>query len=108
MSGYQIITDATTDLTEAWANQIGVEIIPMECQLEGVPYTFGPGGNITSEEFFAAMRKGKMGSTSQINPTVYEAYFTRCLEQGLDVLYICFSSGLSGTIPITDALTEHP
>ena len=68
MSGYQIITDATADLTEAWANQIGVEIIPMECQLGGVPYTFGPGGNITGEEFFAGMRGGKMGSTSQINP----------------------------------------
>lgn len=61
MSGYQIITDATADLTEAWANQIGVEIIPMECQLGGVPYTFGPGGNITGEEFFAGMRGGKMG-----------------------------------------------
>ena len=68
MSGYQIITDATADLTEAWASQIGVEIIPMECQLGGVPYTFGPGGNITGEEFFAGMRGGKMGSTSQINP----------------------------------------
>lgn len=98
MSGYQIITDATADLTEAWANQIGVEIIPMECQLGGTPYTFGPGGNITGEEFFAGMRAGKMGSTSQINPTVYEEHFTRCLDQGLDVLYICFSSGLSGTI----------
>ena len=87
MSGYQIITDATADLTEAWANQIGVEIIPMECQLGGVPYTFGPGGNITGEEFFAGMRGGKMGSTSQINPTVYEEHFT-----------LCFSSGLSGTI----------
>ena len=70
----------------------------MECQLGGTPYTLGPGGNITGEEFFAGMRAGKMGSTSQINPTVYEEHFTRCLDQGLDVLYICFYSGLSGTI----------
>ena len=98
MSGYKIVTDATVDLTPAWAERIGVDIIPMECQLDGAPYSFGPGGNISGEEFFAGMRQGKTGSTSQINPTVYESHFERFLSQGLDVVYLCFSSGLSGTI----------
>lgn len=31
MSGYKIVTDATVDLTPAWAERIGVDIIPMEC-----------------------------------------------------------------------------
>ena len=37
MSGYKIVTDATVDLTPAWAERIGVDIIPMECQLDGAP-----------------------------------------------------------------------
>lgn len=111
MSGYKIITDATVDLTPEWAGQIGVDIIPMECELDGAPYTFGPGGNISGEAFFAGMRAGKTGSTSQINPTVYEAHFSKYLSQGLDILYLCFSSGLSGTIQAArlcmDELREH-
>ena len=98
MSDYQIITDATADLSAEWADRIGVAVIPMDVELDGSPYLFGPGGDITGSEFFTAMRQGKLGSTSQISPARYEAAFERYLSQGLDILYICFSSGLSGTI----------
>ena len=98
MSDYQIITDATADLSAEWADRIGVAVIPMDVELDGSPYLFGPSGDITGSEFFTAMRQGKLGSTSQISPARYEAAFERYLSQGLDILYICFSSGLSGTI----------
>ena len=93
MSDYQIITDATADLSAEWADRIGVAVIPMDVELDGSPYLFGPGGDITGSEFFTAMRQGKLGSTSQISPARYEAAFERYLSQGLDILYICFSSG---------------
>ena len=38
-----------------------------------------------------------MPTTTQINQTVYRKTFTPILEQGKDILYICFSSGLSST-----------
>ena len=38
-----------------------------------------------------------MPTTSQANPEQAKEAFTACLEQGQDVLYIAFSSGLSGT-----------
>lgn len=37
-------------------------------------------------------------STAQINPEVYREHFEAILRNGKDVLYLCFSSGLSGTI----------
>ena len=40
----------------------------MDVELDGSPYLFGPGGDITGSEFFTAMRQGKLGSTSQISP----------------------------------------
>lgn len=48
-------------------------------------------------EFYNRMRNGSMPTTSQVNPEQARKAFTACLEQGRDVLYIAFSSGLSGT-----------
>ena len=96
---YQIITDATADLNlELLAGLPEVKIIPMHVQVDGVEYLYGPGGNITCDDFYALLRSGKFASTSQINPAVYRDHFEQILKQGQDVLYLCFSSGLSATI----------
>ena len=96
---YQIITDATADLNEALlAGLPEVKIIPMNVEVGGMEYLFGPGGNIECDEFYKFLRSGLFASTSQINPEVYREHFESILKQGRDVLYLCFSSGLSGTI----------
>ena len=96
---YQIFTDATADLSEEMmAGLPHVEVVPMRLQIDGQEYTYGPGGNITAEEFYAAQRAGKFAMTSGINPGTYFKCFEPCLERGKDVIYLCFSSGLSGTI----------
>lgn len=95
---YRIFTDATADLTaELLAGLPEVGVIPMEITLGDRGYTYGPGGDLTVEEFYAAQRAGQFAFTSQINPTVYFQHFEPCLAAGEDVLYLCFSSGLSGT-----------
>ena len=43
------------------------------------------------------MRDGKTSTTNQITTVQFEETFEPFLQQGLDVLYIGFSSGLSGT-----------
>ncbi len=96
---YQIFSDATADACPSMmAGLPPVTIIPMEVTLGDEPYTYGPGGNLTVEQFYAAQRAGKFASTSQINPLVYRKAFEESRKAGLDVLYLCFSSGLSGTI----------
>ena len=96
---YQLFTDATSDLCPAMTEGLPcVQVIPMEGELGGEPFTFGPGGNLTVEGFYAGQREGKFASTSQINPAVYRDAFEPCLKGGEDILYLCFSSGLSGTI----------
>lgn len=97
--GYQIFTDATADLCPEMLEALpAVTFIPMEVELGGSSYTYGPGGNLTAEQFYAAQRTGLFASTSQINPAVYRDAFEPCLRRGDDVLYLCFSSGLSGTV----------
>lgn len=95
--GYRLITDATADLTpEMIAGLPDIAVIPMEIVIEGTAYTYGPGGSITVDEFYRELRKGKFSSTSQVNPLQYEEFFTPFLERGEDILYLCFTSGMSG------------
>ena len=111
---YQIITDATADLNEELLEGLPeVQIIPMHVQVNGKEYLFGPGGNITNEEFYSFLRSGQFASTSQINPETYREHFEKILQQGKDVLYLCFSSGMSKTIQsaqmaIAELQEEYP
>lgn len=99
MDDYQIFTDATADLSGDFMKGLPpVEIIPMKVEIGGQEYTYGPFGNIAVKDFYALQREGNFAVTSQINPTVYNGYFEPCLAQGKDILYLCFSSGMSGTI----------
>lgn len=96
---YQIITDATADLNDELLSGLPeVRIIPMNVQVNGREYLFGPGGNIDCDEFYAFLRNGQFASTSQINPATYREYFEPILQEGRDMLYLCFSSGLSRTV----------
>ena len=52
---------------------------------------------MSTETFYAKLREGKMSTTSQINADEFARTFEPILEAGEDVLYIAFSSGLSGT-----------
>lgn len=96
---YQIYSDATADTCPSMLEGLPqAEIIPMEVMLGDRPRTYGPGGDLTVEQFYAEQRAGKFASTSQINPLVYRKAFEKSLKAGLDIIYLCFSSGLSGTI----------
>ena len=98
MADYQIFTDATADLSpEMLSGLPPVEIIPMHVEIGGKAYTYGPSGTITPAEFYRLQRAGNFGFTSQITPPVYRQYFEPALQESKDILYLCFSSGLSGT-----------
>ena len=48
--GYQLFTDATADVCpEMMASLPAVEFIPMEVELGDASYTYGPGGNLTTD-----------------------------------------------------------
>lgn len=95
---YQLITDATADFSPDMLNEIPeLDIIPMEVILDGESRQYGLGGDLSVEEFYQALRQGKYGSTSQINPNTYMECFEKYLKMGKDILYLCFSSGLSAT-----------
>lgn len=105
---YRLITDATADLTpEMTLGLPEIAVIPMEIVIEGTPYQYGPNGNIVVDKFYDELRKGKFSSTSQVNPLMYEEFFVPFLERGEDILYLCFTSGMSGMYLNAKQCMEH-
>ena len=105
---YQIFTDATADHSSSMmAGLPPVEVIPMQVEIGGREYTYGPHGTISAEEFYALQKAGNFAATSQINPAVYFECFEPCLKEGKDILYLCFSSGMSGTYQSAQICVEE-
>lgn len=97
--GYQMFTDATADLCDGLlAGLPHIEIVPMKVLVGDTEFLYGPEGNLSVDEFYAMQREGKFASTSQISPDTYRNAFEPYLQKGMDVLYLAFSSGMSGTI----------
>jgi len=95
---YRIFADATSDLNHDLLMGLPkVEVIPMDIMIDETSYIYGLDEGCTPEQFYKELRNGKYASTSQINPAIYKEYFSRALDEGYDVLYLCFSSGLSST-----------
>jgi len=90
----KIVTDATNDLSVDFLKTNDIELIPMELNVDGKVLIDDKTLNL--QDFYNGLRKGKMPTTSMINPTIYEEVFEKYLKNGNDILYIGFSSALSG------------
>lgn len=114
MRDYVIITDVTCDLPPDVLEKLDIRVIPMDFIMGGEVYRHYPDAREMSfEQFYQRMAGGEMPTTSMINPEVYTRYFDAILGAGKDVLYIGFSSGLSGTyqssqIIIQDMREKYP
>lgn len=99
MSSYVIFTDADSDMQIDMVKQLGVGIQPMRFTLNGTEYyNWLDERDITNADFYRELRAGGQTSTSQTNTNEYADTFRPALQAGKDVLYIGFSSGLSGTV----------
>jgi len=98
MNQYIIVTESTTDLTPALIAQADIHVMPMKFNMDGREYVNYPDErDLSHQDFYAALRGGSASQTVQINPYDFEVFFTPFLEDGKDILYIGFSSALSGT-----------
>ena len=95
MREYQILADAGCDLTPAWAESLGVQVIPMEVTFEGEPTQMTDQTDLPS--FYEKLSTGENVTTAAVNMERLEEAFRKVLDSGRDVLYLGFSSGLSST-----------
>lgn len=98
MGDYVIFTESTSDLSPKLIKEIDVEILPMEFTVgDKSYYNYPDEREISSHEFYERLREGESSTTFQIAPATFSNAFEPILQSGRDILYIAFSSGLSGT-----------
>ena len=95
MNPYVIMTDTNSDLPDEYYKEHDIRTLSLGYTVDGEFYDLDH--PLDTGEFYAKMRNGSMPTSAQVNPDQAKAKMCACLDEGLDVLYIAFSSGLSGT-----------
>lgn len=92
----------------ALAEKLGVDAVPLklvvsdktiDCSLSRL--------NIGNESFYDLLRRGVRVSTASPSIDDFERYFRKALDCGRDILYIGFSSALSGTYNVGRLAAEE-
>lgn len=91
----QIITDSTTDLSKKWIEQYQIETLPLRITMNH--QEFLDGNTIDTKKVYEYMRKGVIPKTSQVSLLDFTQCFEKHAEKGQDMIFISFSSKLSGT-----------
>ena len=103
MRYYTIVTDSSCDLPAPLLEKMGIRVVPLAVNLDGKTYFNYPDGRaIGFEEYYAQLRSGKQATTSAVNMSLFRTVMEAELIAGHDVLYLGFSSGLSGTFNAGD------
>lgn len=98
MNEYVIVSDATLDLPINIIEEHKISVIPMGVSIDDVEYNHYPDEReLKIADFYSKLKNGATSHTSQITPIKFIDFFGEILKSGKDVIYIGFSSGLSGT-----------
>ena len=98
MSKYTIITDSSCDLSAELAAELEVKAVPLSVFVDGKQYyNYLDGSDIAPEVFYNQIADGALVTTSAINMEQVKSVMEGELFMGNDVLFLAFSSSLSGT-----------
>lgn len=95
MADFVIVTDSSCDLSPEKCEELQVKVLQLDVLVDDEPPKLN--SEIDSKEFYDKLRAGSMAKTSAVNIDTFLNTFRAIAEQGLDVLYLGFSSGLSNT-----------
>ena len=98
MSEYVILTESSCDLSPELAAQADVEVLPLSFTIDGKNYPHYPDARAYPiADFYQRMREGAVAVTAAANVVELTEAMEAHLKEGQDVLFLCFSSGLSST-----------
>ena len=97
MNNFILSCCSTADLTKKHFEERDIKYLCFHYTLDGKTYDDDLGETMSSSEFYNLLKGGAECSTSQVNISEYLDFFTKYLEQGLDILHVSISSGISGS-----------
>ena len=95
---FAIFTDGCSNLPGEQIRKHNIRVLPCTYTLDGVQYVYN--GDIDSFDapaHYNLLREGHLIKTSLLNSQLFMDHFRVALEEGLDVIYVGLSSGVSGT-----------
>lgn len=100
-------TDTDCEMDYKTAEELNISVIGMPYTIMGKEYIYDYGKNTDIKEFFNMMRSGEIATTSALNTEDYINYFEPVFAKGEDILYVHFSSELSGTFNYMNTAIEQ-
>ena len=98
MNQFALFTDSSCDLPLYLAEEMELTVLPLTLHMDGSDYkNYLDERDITYPDFYAALPKAQSVKTSATNTQAFIEAMEPVLDAGQDILYIGFSSALSGT-----------
>ena len=98
MRDYIIMTDSCCDLSQQEVEELDLTVLPLSFTIEGKTLLNTPDhADMSPEEFFAKIAAGADCTTAAVNVGQFTDAMEKVLQEGKDILCVCFSSALSTT-----------
>lgn len=113
MSDYVLTCCSTADMTDEFFKQRDIHYVCFHFIMDGKTYKDDLGKSMSFEEFYLRMTEGALPKTSQVNVEEFKEFFKPFLQQGIDIIHVSLSSGISGAYnsaktASAQLLTEYP
>lgn len=114
MNDYQILTESTCDLPADLADKFNLAVAPLSVLIDGKNYTnYLDGRELSFPEFYNFLRQRKLPNTTAVNVYQFLTIMEPILQSGKDILYLGFSSAMSGSYnagcaAATELLAKYP
>lgn len=93
-----LFADTDCDIRPEVAEKLGYHLISMPYTIDGQEvFPYESVKEIDIHAFYDRLRTGNIPKTSGLSPEKYISYFEPFFQEGKDILYVHFSSKLSGT-----------
>ena len=96
MNNYKIFTDSSCDLSTEEIEKRGIGCLSLTFKFDGEEAEYS-NYDMPIGDFYNKMRNGGVAKTAAVNTEAFADAFRSAFEEGMDVLYIGFSTGLSTT-----------
>lgn len=95
MLNFEIYTDSSCDLPNEIIKKYDIKVMQLEVTIDDNPPILNC--EIEPKDLYDKLRNGAMAKTNAVTPGFFEDNMKKSLEEGKDILYIGFTSGLSVT-----------
>ena len=114
MADFTILTDSTCDLPQEIADKYDIKVACLSVIIDGKQYkNYLDGRELSFPDLYNAMRNKKLPTTSAVNVTDFLEIMEPELKAGKDIIYIGFTSVMSGTysagcVAANELLEKYP